>query len=569
MPFFERFQLSGAVQGWQTPEDLFALNNFLENHVNNWDKNHGWKILKQSVDNWWKDNLTREVTIYRDDNGCNKRIGIKKLMPVSLFSEGGEFGVLINTPFFSFDNTSVFIFAWVQKDDKGLFASFYPSDKDAVLYPRRCIINHNDKTNFVSALAYLCGVAYIDSSIIHNFMAKFSRNIKKQVEPFFHDTKLKTVIAVPGDNDITAGLDILLKVYPSESNSEEWHVDFAFGHSLLTRKSVECLPPLYRIVKTSAFNRQTPIVSERIDGVWKDLLEIANVDDWKGDYIESLKIFIELTFERLYLDQIEEKHEDSKRFPPFVPPLPCNTDGDFLVPDTTVFCTGLTSKKTGGYIYCQLSDKDKEDNRYCKVKWVTKDILSLNNDLSPYHHGLPLPASWAREANRLIFDYRYGSLGSGFIRIDYSHLFFDHIIRELTAPEDKRRFPVSVTNKYSSCDNLIPEGCIGQSRLPYVPPEFIKQIDCAWKETRKMLQANFKIAIPTYYRGKIQLLVPLYLEKPFSTEPTVALVVQKNNEDERIRYGGAYYWCPTCLTLQMARNNSRVITPLAGTWLHE
>ena len=76
-------------------------------------------------------------------------------------------------------------------------------------------------------------------------------------------------------------------------------------------------------------------------------------------------------------------------------------------------------------------------------------------------------------------------------------------------------------------------------------------------------QKSFKVAIPTYYRGKIQLLVSLYLDENNENEASVALVVALNENKEK----KCWYFCPTCLSLDMARADLRVITRIDDTWL--
>lgn len=75
---------------------------------------------------------------------------------------------------------------------------------------------------------------------------------------------------------------------------------------------------------------------------------------------------------------------------------------------------------------------------------------------------------------------------------------------------------------------------------------------------KKKVTANYKIAVPQYFDGKIQLLLPLYLlERP---EPDLALVVTKNPS-------GNSYQGHTCLTLEMAYNNARLIAKPDSNWL--
>ena len=77
--------------------------------------------------------------------------------------------------------------------------------------------------------------------------------------------------------------------------------------------------------------------------------------------------------------------------------------------------------------------------------------------------------------------------------------------------------------------------------------------------TKRRIEANYKTAVPQYYKGKIQLLVPLYLTNP--NIPDLALVLSLS--DDRSCYYGH-----TCLTIDMAYNNARLIAKPESFWLH-
>lgn len=72
----------------------------------------------------------------------------------------------------------------------------------------------------------------------------------------------------------------------------------------------------------------------------------------------------------------------------------------------------------------------------------------------------------------------------------------------------------------------------------------------------KKVTANYKIAVPQYYDGKIQLLLPLCLAD--DEIPDLALVVTKRNN---------VYQGHTCLTMEMAYNNARLIAKPESNWL--
>lgn len=77
-------------------------------------------------------------------------------------------------------------------------------------------------------------------------------------------------------------------------------------------------------------------------------------------------------------------------------------------------------------------------------------------------------------------------------------------------------------------------------------------------EVKKRVRTNYKIAVPQYYRNRIQLLLPLCLT-PGSQNPDLALVIYKVD--------GKTYCARTCLTLKMAYTNARLIVMPQSDWL--
>lgn len=79
--------------------------------------------------------------------------------------------------------------------------------------------------------------------------------------------------------------------------------------------------------------------------------------------------------------------------------------------------------------------------------------------------------------------------------------------------------------------------------------EFRRQLDGAINDVKKRIRTNYKIAVSQYYRGRIQLLLPLCLTAGLPN-PDLALVAELQ---------GKAYTARTCLTLEMAYNNTRLI----------
>lgn len=70
-------------------------------------------------------------------------------------------------------------------------------------------------------------------------------------------------------------------------------------------------------------------------------------------------------------------------------------------------------------------------------------------------------------------------------------------------------------------------------------------------------RANYKLAVPQYFNCNIQLLLPLCLNDGIT--PDMALVVSKNE--------AGFYQGHTCLTLEMAYSNARLIAKPQNNWL--
>lgn len=71
--------------------------------------------------------------------------------------------------------------------------------------------------------------------------------------------------------------------------------------------------------------------------------------------------------------------------------------------------------------------------------------------------------------------------------------------------------------------------------------------------------ANYKLAVPHYYCNKIQLMIPLCFNN--TNTPDVALVLD--------RMKGGYYQATTCLDMQMAYMDARLIAKPESNWLTE
>lgn len=181
----------------------------------------------------------------------------------------------------------------------------------------------------------------------------------------------------------------------------------------------------------------------------------------------------------------------------------------------SVFNTGLyTSFYEPIYAYFVL-------NKYQdKQKWY------FENFSTPYMLALmgvkeqPARADYFKDPSALVFDTNCEIIPQ------YSHIFSD--------PANFLRIPQTV--RESTSKNLLFDGAI--------------------KRAKEMINANYKTAVPQYYNGRIQLLIPICLIS--ENIPDLALVVSKAENK---------YMGHTCLTLDMAYNNARLIARPDSAWL--
>jgi hypothetical protein len=73
---------------------------------------------------------------------------------------------------------------------------------------------------------------------------------------------------------------------------------------------------------------------------------------------------------------------------------------------------------------------------------------------------------------------------------------------------------------------------------------------------RERVRRSYKTAIPQFYKGQVQLLLPLCFKDPQRAE--LALVVERHQ---------TFYRAATCLSLDMAYNNARQLARPDRDWL--
>lgn len=184
--------------------------------------------------------------------------------------------------------------------------------------------------------------------------------------------------------------------------------------------------------------------------------------------------------------------------------------------DYCCFNTGLvTNNQEEIYGYFQKNKRPGATLDYYFIGWRK----SSHRDLSKFSK-LAEIATYIQDPSDLIYD------TSLELRTN-----IDHIIED-----NKHRFPYPFNNYENHILSNILHGTI--------------------EDAKRRVRRNYKTAIPQYYREKLQLLLPLCLQTKAVAD--LALVIEKEN--------GAYR-ASTCLTLDMAINNARLIAKPDDEWL--
>ena len=178
--------------------------------------------------------------------------------------------------------------------------------------------------------------------------------------------------------------------------------------------------------------------------------------------------------------------------------------------------TGLITPSQEPVFILFSKNKLTESTQYWHFwKFVRKGEWELNRFAS-----LPDMPHYFEDPSVLVFDTRKE------LRVNVEHVVADNLARFPAALQSMNAFGIQ---------NLV-KGAI----------------DSAVQRVRR----NYKTAIPQYYQGTVQLLLPLSLTDPAKAD--LALVVEKFSD---------FYRAATCLTLDMAYNNARQLARPDRDWL--
>jgi len=238
----------------------------------------------------------------------------------------------------------------------------------------------------------------------------------------------------------------------------------------------------------------------RFDQHIQNLSEMAEEEDWKYKFVECEKDnpilvnYINYTYKRIA--------EESK--------ICVSEDEAFAC-----FDTGLINRSQEPIYAVFRRNKVPDQQPWFFLQWARKGDVSLNK-----FSELPDMAHYFDDPRDLVFDIRIP------IRENAEHIIADNT----------ERFP----EPFKGMDQFL----------------LLNIFKGALESAKTRVRRNYKIAIPQYYRGRMQLLLPICLSNPKRAD--LALTIERHE---------GFYRASTILTLDMAYNNARQIARPDKDWL--
>ena len=236
------------------------------------------------------------------------------------------------------------------------------------------------------------------------------------------------------------------------------------------------------------------------------LVNLADPEDW-GPGNRVLKNYLSFSFKRAA--QLFDR--DNGAVAPAMLPL-------VFEDDCCLFNTGLYTRRYEN-IYALFEPNSKEGARQ---PWFLKGFFKESDPMLNQFESLPCRVRFYEDPSELVFDYRLP------IRSNIDHILGDE--------ENLKR---------------IPESLKGEAHSLLLRRAF----EGAVVEAARRAAANYTLAVPQFYAGHIQLLLPLCLT---GDKPELALTIQRED---------GFYSARTCLTLDMAYNNARLICRPETSWI--
>ncbi|MFD2236849.1 DUF3825 domain-containing protein [Aureimonas populi] len=185
-------------------------------------------------------------------------------------------------------------------------------------------------------------------------------------------------------------------------------------------------------------------------------------------------------------------------------------------------------------------------------KWWLKSWARSGDRVLTDFMELPNLTEYWNDPKDLIFDPKLQ------VQLNLDHIIRDNLNRfpeELGGKVGKDGKPTDLAEDAAGDDdddNNVEDN--GQQRQ--IPVAARNALEGAVKQSIRLAQRSYRLAVPQFYRGKIQLLLPLYLRD--SSQPDLALTLERH---------GGWYRAATILYTDWAYSHARLLARPNSEWL--
>jgi hypothetical protein len=273
---------------------------------------------------------------------------------------------------------------------------------------------------------------------------------------------------------------------------------------------------------------------------WEDrlhsLAELAEQERWQYLFVPSeskvpvLENYIKQTFIRCH-DQQKVSVSDN---------LSCFNTGLLTSGHEEIF---------GIFTISENYDRTKPISGDNKKWWLKQWVRSGDRILTDFMELPPMAEYWS-DSRELVFDPKLQ------VQLNLDHIVKDNLNRfpeELGGKVGKDGIPTDIGA--ASIDDDVSEQSSGSDGTT-VPLATRNALEGAMKHSIRLAQRNYRVAVPQFYWGKIQLLLPLYLRD--SSRPSLALTLERN---------GGWYRAATVLYTDWAYSHARLLARPNSEWL--
>jgi len=273
---------------------------------------------------------------------------------------------------------------------------------------------------------------------------------------------------------------------------------------------------------------------------WDDRLEtlaqLAEPERWKYLHVQSeaalpiLDSYIKYTFVRVF-DQ--QKIVEADR-------LACFNTGLLTPGQEEIFGVFTVSED---YVPSQpISPVNK--------KWWLKSWARSGDNLLTDFMELPRLAEYWNDSRELVFDPKLQ------VQLNLDHIVKDNLNRfpeELGGKVDREGIPTDLRDESNDETEVEPEA---PAQTQLIPLATRNALEGAMKHSIRLAQRSYRIAVPQFYRGRVQLLLPLYLRD--AKRPDLALTLERH---------GGWYRAATVLYTDWAYRHARLLARPNSEWL--